>query len=167
MVYAGIDPGTLHSAVCFFDYDRMTILEHLDLPNHDLLRWLRVHCVRTGLVSIEMVECQGLKLIGKETFQTVRWVGRFEQVCSDRGVPVQLVTRGKILIHHCGRRQGVGDPNIKRAVMDRFPATGGGANPYKGTKSQPGPLYGISDHEWQALACALYAADNNKNIPLF
>ena len=36
-------------------------------------------------------------------------------------------------------------------------ATGGGADPTKGTKAQPGPLHQVRSHAWDALAVALAA----------
>lgn len=142
------------------------VLEHLDLPNQKMISWLRGHCRVAELVAIEMVEFQG-QAVGQSTFHTCRWIGRFEQVCLDQGVAVRLIGRGRIIIHHCGRRQGCGDPHVTQAVKDRFPQTGGGKDPVKGIKKQPGPCYGMKGHEWQALACAMCNADTyQKGAPL-
>jgi hypothetical protein len=47
------------------------------------------------------------------------------------------------------------DANIRRRVLDIFPATGGGKTPQIGTKGHPGPLYGVTSHAISALALGL------------
>ena len=54
------------------------------------------------------------------------------------------------------------DANIRQALLDRFPATGGGKTPQIGTKAQPGPLYGIKSHLWAALGVAVTFADKQE-----
>ena len=51
------------------------------------------------------------------------------------------------------------DSNVRQALLDRFPATGGGKTPQIGTKSKPGPLYGFSKDMWAALGVALTFAN--------
>ena len=57
------------------------------------------------------------------------------------------------------------DGNIRQAIIDRYPATGGGAIPQIGTKNQPGPLYGISKDLWSALAVAITYEESLKTLP--
>ena len=52
---------------------------------------------------------------------------------------------------------GWSDPNVRQAIIDLFPPTGGGKCAQIGTKGQPGPLYGVSSHAWPALGVALTA----------
>ena len=54
------------------------------------------------------------------------------------------------------------DGNIRQAIIDRYPANGGGKTPQIGTKKHPGPLYGVSKDVWSALAVAIYCAENPK-----
>jgi hypothetical protein len=49
------------------------------------------------------------------------------------------------------------DSWIRRALIDQFPPTGGGACPQIGTKKKPGPLHGFKKDMWSALAIALTA----------
>lgn len=58
----------------------------------------------------------------------------------------------------CGRAAAK-DKQIRRALIARFPATGGGAEPAIGTKKASGPLYGVKDHCWAALGVAVAYAD--------
>lgn len=48
--------------------------------------------------------------------------------------------------------------DVRKALLDLFPRTGGGATPQVGTKAKPGPLYGISTHAWAALGVAVTVA---------
>ncbi|MNY62967.1 hypothetical protein D3C86_1998680 [compost metagenome] len=50
------------------------------------------------------------------------------------------------------------DANVRQALLDMFPRTGGGKTPQIGTKAQPGPLFGVSSHAWAALGVAVTAA---------
>ena len=47
------------------------------------------------------------------------------------------------------------DSNIRQAILDRYPTTGGGKCPQVGTKKEPGPLYGVSKDVWAAIGVGL------------
>ena len=53
------------------------------------------------------------------------------------------------------------DANVRQAIIDRFAGVGGKAVAV-GTKKTPGPLYGISNHKWSALALCLVWIDKKK-----
>jgi hypothetical protein len=61
-----------------------------------------------------------------------------------------------VKLHLCGTNKAK-DANVRQALLDMFPRTGGGAVPQVGTKKEPGPLYGISTHAWPALGVAITA----------
>lgn len=125
-------------------------------------------------VFIETIEAMG-QIIGNSTIKTAIWVGEFkeawrrslnEAVSVEGGSScVRMVRRGDeksvlcggstVLNPSTGRRVSVGDSNIRAAVIDRFPATGGGKTPQVGTKKKRGPLYGVKGHAWSALAVVL------------
>ena len=63
-----------------------------------------------------------------------------------------------VCMHLCKNNRAK-DGNVRQAILDRYPATGGGKNPQVGTKKAPGPLYGVSGHAWQALAVAITAIE--------
>lgn len=121
------------------------------LPNIDTVELVAAH---DGLLAIEMVASYGMA-VGKEVFETVRWIGRFQQAYHDPDA-VHLVYRKDVKMHLCGTTKAK-DPNVRQAIIDLFPATGGGKTPQIGTKSQPGPLYGVSSHAWPALGVAITA----------
>lgn len=145
-----IDPGTEKSGWCLFD--GVDVRDSGVADNRDVLRWVRESRAQT--LAIEMVASYGMP-VGRETFETVRWIGRFQQAWT---LPeeVELVYRKDVKLYLCGSLKAR-DANIRQAILDRFPRTGGGKTPQVGTKRQPGPLYGVSTHAWSALAVAITA----------
>ena len=120
-----------------------------ELSNAEMLSVVAAH---DGDLAIEMVESFGMP-VGKEVFQTVRWIGRFQQAFRDPEA-ARLVYRKEVKLHLCGTARAK-DPNVRAAIIDRF---GPGKDIAIGRKSSPGPLYGVSGHAWSALAVAMTAA---------
>jgi hypothetical protein len=69
---------------------------------------------------------------------------------------VRLTYRRDVKVLLCNSSKAK-DSNVRQALLDLFPRSGGGATPQIGTKSQPGPLYGVSTHAWPALGVAVTA----------
>ncbi|MGE0349831.1 hypothetical protein [Hydrogenophaga sp.] len=113
-------------------------------------------------LAIEMIASYGMP-VGREVFETCVWIGRFMQVWKDPEA-VELVYRKDVKMHLCGTPRAK-DPNVRQAIIDLFPATGGGKCAQIGTKGQPGPLYGVSSHAWPALGVALTAQASRKAVP--
>lgn len=149
-----IDPGTNESGVVFYDASAGTVTSSKVIPNDVLL-----DNVRFGLdylaayVVVEMVAPMGMTL-GRSTRDTILLIGRIQETCHLRAIPCEALTRGEVKLHLCGTMRAK-DPNVRAAVAGRFDATGGGADPVKGTKAKPGPLHGMKSHCWQALALAV------------
>jgi hypothetical protein len=144
----GIDPGPLESAWVEFDGH---LLAHGDLLNDDML--CKLAAVSHGqIVAIESLSYQGGRAgVGKETFDTAIWAGRFYQVVPDgRAV---LIPRNTVRTR-VARSAFAGDPEVRKALIARFGPVG--------TARQPGPLYGITSHRWAALAVAVTHFDSLK-----
>ena len=154
-VYA-IDPGTTESGWVLLD--RGNVVGTGVDNNHDVLRWIK-HGQSAHLLAIEMIAGMGMT-VGQTTFDTCKWIGRFQQAWRDPDL-VQLVLRRQVKTFLCGNQQAK-DQNIRQALLDIFPCTGGGATPQIGTKAKPGPLYGVSSHAWSALAVAVTVCDQLK-----
>jgi hypothetical protein len=170
MIAYGIDPGTEHSGVVAFDTERCIVLYAKNISNWALLAYLRNPAARSlrrhpDRVYIETIEPMGLP-VGKSTLETMRWVGRFQEAWERYSdFTARMISRGDEKTLLCGaatfrdpksgRRRSVTDAQIRQAIIDRFPATGGGKTPQVGTKKQPGPLYGVKGHAWSALAVVL------------
>lgn len=120
--------------------------------NDELIAWLRKGHTATLLatVVIEKVESFGMA-VGAEIFETVYWSGRFAEAA--RPSPVERIGRKAVKLHLCGTTKAK-DSNIRQALIDRY----GGAEA-RGTKKEPGPLYGIANDVWSALAVAVTYAD--------
>lgn len=148
----GVDPGTTESGWVLLSAGRV---ENSGVsPNYDLLRWVQAG-QDADMLAIEMIAGMGMT-VGQTTFETVRWIGRFQQAWREPEA-VRLVYRRQVKTFLCGNQQAK-DANIRQALLDIFPATGGGATPQIGTKARPGPLYGVSSHAWSALAVAMTIA---------
>lgn len=107
-----------------------------------------------GTLAVEMIASYGMP-VGREVFETCVWIGRFQQAWHSPN-EVRLVYRRDVKLHLCGTSKAK-DPNVRQALIDLFPPTGGGAVRQIGTKAQPGPLYGVSSHAWPALGVAITA----------
>lgn len=151
MIFA-IDPGPTRSGWCLYDGNH--VIDSGTSDNSDVLGWIKDSPAR--ILAIEMIASYGMA-VGASVFETVRWIGRFQQAWRNPEA-VQLAYRKDIKMHLCHSMRAK-DANIRQALLDRFPATGGGKTPQVGTKSKPGPLYGVSGHAWSALAVAVYVND--------
>ena len=146
MKLLAIDPGTTESG--WVRMDGMDVMSFGKNGNEDVLRLL-YSCCQMDVVVIEQIASYGMA-VGKEVFATVHWSGRFHQAIIGYS-PVVLLPRREVKLALCGTPRA-NDSNVRQAVMDLYPATGGGSCPQKGTKANPGPLYGMSKDMWQALA---------------
>jgi hypothetical protein len=160
-----IDPGNEQSAWLILDTDtsqpvafdmdeNFTLLSRLRSPLGSPSAWVDTPdcCV------IEMVASYGMA-VGREVFETVRWIGRFQEAWNMRheetGPGAVLLYRKDVKMHLCGNNTAK-DSNIRCALVDRY---GPGKEKAIGKKATPGPLYGISNDVWSALAIAVTWSD--------
>lgn len=137
-----LDPGTTQTAYIVFDGCVIYGMGHVE--NNELLALLKSgDLLPYETVAIEMIACYGMP-VGKETFDTCLWIGRFMERAKK---PVSLVYRKDIKLHLCGTTKAK-DGNVSQALKDKHGEVG--------TKKNPGPLYGVSKHIWSALAVADY-----------
>jgi hypothetical protein len=150
-IYA-IDPGTTESALVVYDLLHKRVTQHETIANEvvlDRLGWLSRQALGALLV-VEQIESFGMA-VGRETFETVWWAGRFHQAFTIG--PRARLTRREVKLHLCGTSKAK-DANIRQAILDRF-----GGSSAIGLKKSPGPLYGVKGHEFAALAVALTFVD--------
>ena len=140
-----IDPGNEFSA--YLVYDGQRVCEFDIVPNEVLLS-LGVFRTATRM-AIEGVQCYGMP-VGKETFDTCIWIGRFMQRFGPNAVDIVYRSDIKLYLCHSARAK---DPHVRQSLIDRF---GPGKEKAIGKKKSPGPLYGISSHCWSALAVAVF-----------
>ncbi len=104
-------------------------------------------------VAIEDFIPYGQKF-GWSTRDTIMWIGRFDYHCT-----AHLIPRPDIRLHLCGQKSGVGDPDIRQALIRRF---GPSKREAIGLKASPGPLYGFKSHLWSALAVGITYYDKTR-----
>jgi len=151
-----IDPGPTKSTLvrCRFTGVRnileepIVITEAGEFENMEMLERLGAG---DDVAVCEMIACYGMA-VGKEVFDTCRWIGRYEQRFSDARQNMHLLTRLTVKMAICNSQKAK-DANMRQALIDRYGAPG--------TKKAPGALYGISSHAWAALAVAVAWHDYN------
>jgi hypothetical protein len=162
MTVLGIDPGSEQSAWVLYDGQRVYL--HGMTENGRLLREIRrinadgFECADIGRLVIEEITSYGMP-VGREVFATVFWSGRFAEAFNARrwapaGQSFETLPRRDVKLHLCQSARAR-DANVRCALIDRF----GGVKAAKGTKANPGPLYGIGTHCWAALAIAVTWVD--------
>lgn len=136
-----IDPGPVKSAFVWMS-GREVCQSRAIIPNEELI----VPLTPNYMVACEWIESFGMA-VGKETFETVYWIGQFAADARTKGVPFHRVTRKEVKRTICGTHRAT-DANIRAALIDLY----GGKEKAIGSKRHPGPLYGIKSHLWSALA---------------
>ena len=160
MKIIAIDPGPEQSASVLYDTEKAAPCEWAIWRNEHLLAALIEeevpprYSTDADKLAIEMVACYGMP-VGKSIFETAFWAGRFVQAFPG---PHVRIYRQDVKLFLCNSMRAK-DANIRQALIDRFPATGGGKTPQVGTKKRPGPLYGFHKDLWSALAVAVTAAE--------
>lgn len=148
-----IDPGNRNSGWVVMS-GREFIAGNASEANEDMFDVIKSHGVGDGCcVVCEWIQSYGMP-VGKEVFETCWWVGRFAQYAHMHATPFTRVFRKDVKMHLCGQAKAK-DANVRMAILDLYPASGGGKTPQIGTKSQPGPLRGVTSHMWPAVGLAL------------
>jgi hypothetical protein len=127
-------------------------------------------------VSIEMIASYGMP-VGKSTFETCVWIGKYELLAEQQGIDVSRIYRKECCVAVCGSSRAK-DSNIRQALIDLFGGEEKGIGGKKcpeckgkgekgkdkapcvecdasGWKYPPGELYKISADVWAALAVAV------------
>lgn len=150
----GIDPGPTHTAIAWLTLDPVTIVETTMLENPVALAWItgRIRAAREEgerpLLAVEGIASYGMP-VGRETFRTCYWIGRYLQAWEHEGGLWTVLPRLDVKLALC-RSPRANDATIRQALIDRFGP--------QGTKKHPGATYGISGDRWSALAVAVTVA---------
>jgi hypothetical protein len=147
MSILAIDPGPTESAFVLYDGKRPV---RSGIKENDELKELIMDEYRADTAEclvIEGIACYGMA-VGKETFDTCIWIGRFMEAFGGHHA---LVYRPDVKLHLCKSARAK-DANVRQALIDKF---GPGKERAIGVKANQGPLYGIKSHCWSALAVAV------------
>jgi len=159
MQILAIDPGPTRSAWVIYTprLPYPVTRKGID-PNDDLL--VRIYDEfgphASFAVVIEMITSYG-QAVGKDVFETCLWIGRFQQAFykTTQTLP-SLMYRRDVKLHLCNSVRAK-DPNVRRALIDKF---GGSDEKAIGTKKLGyGPLHGVTGDMWAALAVAVTHAE--------
>lgn len=149
-----IDPGNIQSAWVLFDGVKPLHFEKM--VNASVVEKIRYFCrtLKKLELAIEYMTPRGMPT-SKEEMDTQFWAGRFVEAFDSEVVgDWHPIRRLDVKLHLCGSARAK-DPNIRQAIIDRYEPTGGGKTPQIGTKAKQGPLYGVSNDVWSALAIAI------------
>lgn len=156
-----IDPGPEKSSLVVWNGQIVTHRCHSS--NEDLVAslpeaktFMSVDGVFPDMMAIEMISPMGLR-VGAETFETAYWVGRFVQAWTPR--PFVRVKRHEVKTYLCGTQQ-CKDADIRKAIIRKF--YGPTADIRK--TSWKGVCDGVTTHQWQALAVALTAMNQQRYL---
>lgn len=159
MLILSIDPGTYESAYIVYDTEtKKPLLDHAGKCINELMvKFVRAYAVGTAdSLSIEMVASYGQR-VGQSVFETCVWIGRFAQAWEENTGKrwIEVYRRKDVFAHLCPE----GKPNdgaVRAAICNRY---GGDVKTAKGTKKNPGPLYGLKGDIFSALAVAITTAE--------
>ncbi|MFH1184491.1 MAG: hypothetical protein V1755_05570 [Chloroflexota bacterium] len=149
-----VDPGPVKSAWVILDEDKYPVQHGLE-ENEAVLAQIALHALGCDAFVIEMIEGRGMP-VGASVFETCTVIGHIERVwiAASFRKPNHRIYRRDVKLRLCGSSRAK-DGNVRQAILDRYPATGGGKVPQVGVKSKPGPLFGIAKDTWAALAVGL------------
>lgn len=161
MIIFSVDPGTERSAWCLFNAETKTLERSGLCPNDELLA--AIGEIRAQVMVIEMFKSYG-NVMGDSVLQTCVWIGRFIQQWVNKNIlgEYALMPRKAVVTHLCMNPRA-NDSNVRQALIDRFSA-GKGKDVAVGSKARPGPLYGVKNDIWSALAIAISWNDLNQEF---
>lgn len=146
MLILALDPGPSQTGWCL--YAEGKVIGSGVEDNSQMLKHLGEYKPPAVRLAIEMIASYGMA-VGKDVFETVRWIGRYQQAWFEPE-GVVLVYRKDVKMHLCQSPRAK-DANIRQALIDRLGP--------QGTKKEPGPTYGVKSHAWAALAVAVTAEE--------
>ncbi len=171
MLILAIDPGTRTSGVCLYESDsRRVVWSSKALDNMHALALCRSNALDFAAVvmdltptlkgwrgpytiAVERVQAQGIA--GNDVMLTCEWSARFVEAADSVGHATRWHYRREV----CRHLDVVGankDAQVRARCIELH---GGDRKAAQGTKKEPGPLYGVAGHAWQALGLALLVAD--------
>ncbi len=144
-----IDPGTTQSAIVAIEDAQSMRPAHFCKDGNPIILNMVGAVGKGDVVVIEMMTSYGGK-VGREVFDTLVWLGRFQQEAIRRGAEVHLINRVKVKAHICHKTTAT-DSQVRQALLARFGEVG--------TKDNQGWFYGFAKDVWQAYALAVTYLD--------
>lgn len=154
-----IDPGPDKSACVLWNQesDRVLFAQEIQSANVSALilekRDESLNSKTGFIVACEHLQCFGMA-VGRETFEAAYWIGEIRHCCFINGIRFHRIYRSDEKMHLCQSMRAK-DKNIRQALIDQYGQVG--------TKKNKGPLFGIANDLWSALAVAVTCADELKH----
>lgn len=158
MIVLGIDPGPAHCGMTLYRSDPGVAFGACsERPLGEVLDLLPfLHATGCSAVAIERVQSYGIS--GPDLLATSEVVGRLWQRAADSGLDVYLVPRRSVLRALDVTGNGSRDAVVRNRLIEMH---GGTTDKAVGRKANPGPLFGVTGHAWQALAVAVTVATSD------
>lgn len=152
----GIDPGkTL--GWCVYDVRERRVVNSGQVKDVDPMSreiWHRVLVTLSPFITFDAIAIEGVGAFGGKLggplLQTAIQVGRLVERAHVSGTPWTVITQPDVKRTICGRTD-LKDGAVNDCIREHV----GGD---KGTKKNPGPLYGVGGHAWSAVAVAIAAS---------
>ncbi len=148
-----LDPGNEQTGYVVWCTKTKTMKAKGTLPNSSLLSMIadQEASIRAGVLAVEDVISYGMR-VGKSTFDTCKWIGRFENEWKNSFEGQVFYISSPDARDFVTGNSRARDKDVKEAICDKHY---GGITKATGTKKEPGPMFGVGKHEWPALAVAL------------
>lgn len=148
--FLGIDPGPQTSGMVAYVLPEVggwgRVLRSYKEATLQQVRWeLNLACSMDAEV---VLECTQAGPPSTHVVKTTEVVGRIMEACDSRGLTWHAYYRREVLQALGCARTGNKDSLVRCAVIELH---GGDKKTACGTKKNPGPLYGVASHAWQAL----------------
>ena len=147
----GIDPGPSTSGMVLYDpIDRRVVKAWKEADQAEVQHYVRGmrRGIRAGLerqVVVEQVSA-GPRM-GASLLETQLLAGCIVGWCQAWGLPIDaLYRRDVIRALGCTAKKPSRDSQVRATLIERH-----GGSTAIGKKAEPGPLYGVASHAWQAL----------------
>lgn len=144
----GVDPGPVKTAWVLWDAQEKRKVHFGHEENQLVLDGMRARRGSNGdtVLAIEMIASYGMA-VGETVFETCVWIGRFIEAWHGE---YSRVYRKDVKMHLCGSMRAK-DANVRQALLDKLGPVG--------TKTNIGPMYGVSGDVWSAIAVAVTYAE--------
>lgn len=146
-----LDPGNSHTGAVIVRHDLAIINIFSHTENSSLIKMIPT--LEFDQVVIERVRSYGM-IGGGDILDTAYMCGYYAALLRERGYPVKEYTRPEIK-KRIGLKHNSNDSEVRKLIIPKYEPTGGGRIPQIGTSYKPGPLYGLTEDSWQALAAAI------------
>jgi hypothetical protein len=139
-----IDPGPEQSAWLLYDQTRV-VASGIEANLPVLVRFQQRAWhddevtnlqVPIDAVVFEQIESFGMA-VGRETFETVFWTGRFYEWATQYGADVARMPRRTVKLHVCHSARAT-DANVRMALLDRWGGAGRGDRDTEGPRAAAG-----------------------------